>query len=114
MKRGNAELLGDIKEAIKRIESYTKGISYQTFLKDTQLQDAVIRNLEIIGEAVKGIPAEFKSQHKQIEWKQIAAFRDKIIHHYFGVNWDIVWDVLEKKLPELKGQIQALLKNGSK
>lgn len=107
-KRGNAELLGDIKEAIRRIESYTKGISYQAFLKDLKVQDAVVRNVEIIGEAVKNLPVDFKHKHHAVNWKNLAGLRDKLIHHYFGVNWDIVWSVVKEKLPEFKAQLEKL------
>jgi uncharacterized protein with HEPN domain len=108
-KRETRELLSDIREAIRRIELYTKGTDYQEFLKDIKVQDAVMRNLEIIGEAVKNIASDFKVRHKDIEWKNIAGMRDKIIHHYFGVNWDIVWDEIEEKLPRLKSRIESLL-----
>lgn len=108
-KRKTAEFLGDILESIKRIEGYTKGVSFQELLKNTLIQDAVIRNMEIIGEAVKNISDEFKKKHNEIEWKKIAGMRDKIIHFYFGVNWEIVWDVIRHKLPGLKQKIESIL-----
>jgi uncharacterized protein with HEPN domain len=107
-RRGNLERLADIQEAIKRIEHYTKDLTYQAFLKDTKTQDAVVRNLEIIGEAVKNLSTDFRRKHKNIDWKQIAGFRDRLIHDYFGVNWDILWNVVTEKLPELKEQIEDL------
>jgi len=109
-KRGDIEFLSDIKEAIKRIEEYTEKIDYDKFLKDKKTQDAVVRNLQIIGEAVKNISADFRKKHADIEWKQIAGLRDKITHYYFGVNWDIVWDVAENKLPELLRKVKGILK----
>ena len=111
-KRQDLELLRDIAEAVRRIENYLKGISYQKFSQDTKTQDAVVRNLEIIGEAVKNISTEFKKKHQQVEWAAIARMRDRLIHHYFGVNFEIVWDVVKEKLPELKLQIQAILNRG--
>ncbi len=108
-KRGNLEYVRDIKEAIKRIERYTKGNSYQNFLKDTKTQDAVVRNLEIIGEAAKNISTDFKKKYKDIEWKSIAGMRDRLVHKYFGVNWEIVWAVTKEKLPRLKSQVKKIL-----
>ena len=89
-KRKDAELLEDIKEAIKRIEIYTQKIEYKEFLKDTKTQDAVVRNLEIIGEAVKNISKELKKKFFQIPWKELAGLRDRLIHKYFGVNYEKV------------------------
>ena len=111
-KRSTEEFLYDILESVKRIDGYTKDISFQALLKNTMIQDAVIRNMEIIGEAAKNIPGEFKNKHSEIEWKKIAGMRDKIIHFYFGVNWEIVWDVIRHKLPSLKQRIELILKRG--
>lgn len=69
----------------------------------------MIRNLEVIGEAVRHIPADMRRKHKEVEWTLIAGTRDKLIHHYFGVNWEIVWNVLQEKLPSLKRDIQQIL-----
>jgi len=109
-KRGDIEFLSDIKEAVKRIKEYIKEMTLDKFLKDKKTQDAVVRNLQIIGEAVKNITADFKKKHTDIEWKKIAGLRDKITHYYFGVNWDIVWDVAKNKLPKLLGKIKDILK----
>ena len=108
-KRGDWEWAGDIAEAIRRIRFYTKGFTYPKFWGDTKTQDAVVRNLEIIGEAAKNISGEFKRNHGNIDWKQVAGMRDKLIHEYFGVNWEIVWDVVKLKLPELQRQIEELV-----
>lgn len=108
-KRENKVFLVDIKEAIERIESYIKKLDYEDFLQDLKTQDATVRNIEIIGEAVKNITIDFKKKYNDIEWKKLAGLRDKIIHYYFGVNWDIVWDVIKNKLPELKNNIQRIL-----
>lgn len=106
--RGDIEFLKDISEAIKRIDDYTKNMGYEDFLEDIKTQDAVVRNIEIIGEAAKNISLDFKYQHDDIEWRKIAGMRDKIIHFYFGVNLDIVWDVIQTKLPNLQIKINKL------
>ncbi|HOL21992.1 MAG TPA: DUF86 domain-containing protein [bacterium] len=109
-KRTDREFLRDIQEAITRIEKYTFKMKFKEFLNDTKTQDAVIRNIEIIGEAVKNISANFKQNHKDIEWKLIAGMRDRIIHFYFGIKWDVVWDVVKNNIPEFKSKIEYMLK----
>ena len=108
-KRGNKEFISDIKEAVERIEKYTGEMNYEMFLQDTKTQDAVIRNIEIIGEATKNLSDDFKKKYEDIEWKNIAGMRDKIIHFYFGVKWDVVWSVIHDKIPKLKIQIEQIL-----
>lgn len=108
-KRGQLASINDIKEAISRVESYTAGFDYQQFLNDTKTQAAILRNLEIIGEAAKSISAELRKKHKNIDWKNIAGMRDRLIHHYFGVNWEIVWGVVKEKLPALKEHVEKIL-----
>jgi len=109
-KRKDAELLEDIKEAIKRIEIYTQKIEYKKFLKDTKTQDAVVRNLEIIGEAVKNISKELKKKFFQIPWKELAGLRDRLIHKYFGVNYEVVWTIIRDELPEISLKIDKINK----
>lgn len=105
-KRGDIEFLNDIDEAIRRIEFYAQDIDYENFLEDIKTQDAVIRNLEIIGEAAKNITDELKEKHPQILWKDLAGIRDKLIHHYFGVNLEVVWTIIDEDLPQLRKEIQ--------
>ena len=102
--------LSDVLESIEKIEEYMKGVGNKTFSKDTQLQDSVMRRLEIIGEAVKSIPSDFRSKHPEIEWKKVAGMRDVLIHSYFGVNLERVWIVVKEDLPVLKKNIKAILK----
>jgi len=99
-----------ILESIKYIEEYTEGISKDDFLRSTKIQDAVIRRLEIIGEATKNIPPEWKETHSEVPWRRIAGIRDILIHEYFGIDFDLLWNVVKKDLPDLKRKISMILK----
>jgi len=112
--KGVIEVLSDIKEAITRIKKYTAKLNYDMFLKDIKTQDAVIRNFEVIGEAVKSLPYDLKTQYSQIPWNKIAGIRDRLIHHYFGVNYEIVWTIIKEDLLDLLKNINNLLINESK
>jgi uncharacterized protein with HEPN domain len=92
----------DIITAINKIEKYTRDMTKEDLAKNELVQDAVVRNLEVIGEAVKKIPDDVRDTHREIPWKKIAGLRDILIHEYFGVNMNIVWDVIENKLQQLK------------
>lgn len=107
--RGDVPALKDILEAIRRAQRYIGTMSLSEFLESTEKQDAVARNLSVIGEAVKKISPEFRRKHEEIEWTQIAGFRDKLVHDYYGVNLKILWDVIQEKLPGLKDQVTKLL-----
>ena len=106
MSRDYKVYLEDILEAIGKIRTYTVGMSADSFAADNKTLDAVLRNLEVIGEAVKRIPDEIRLQHQQVEWKKIAGLRDILIHQYFGIDAEIIWDVVHNKLPELERQIR--------
>ena len=108
MKKDPLIFLKHIRESIESIESYMEGYD-KHFFDDRKVQDAVIRRLEIIGEAVKNIPKEFTKKHKSIPWSEIARMRDKLIHKYFGVDLDLTFDVVKKDLPELKKNLDKIL-----
>lgn len=97
-----------IRDAIRQIVEYT-ATEKDSFLADRKTQDAVIRNLEIIGEATKRISPSLKSAHADVAWKPIAGMRDKLIHDYFGVNVQLVWEAVERDLPQLYEKVNELL-----
>jgi uncharacterized protein with HEPN domain len=101
-------LLNDILEAIGRIEQYIKGLSLEEFSKDQKTIDAVARNLEIIGEASNRLPDEFKEKYWEIEWYKVVGLRHRIIHEYFGIDIQIIWQILHKDLPELRIAISQI------
>jgi uncharacterized protein with HEPN domain len=98
--------LRHIGEAIEKILAYTSE-GEEAFRANTMAQDAVVRNFEIIGEAVKSLSADVKSLHPDVPWRNIAAMRDKLIHHYFGVNLDVVWDTIVNVLPEFRERVRT-------
>lgn len=102
--------LQDIMEATKKIEKYTKNLTFTEFRKNELVIDAVVRNLEIIGEATKKLPNETKNKATNVEWKKIAGLRDILIHEYFGVDLEIIWDIIKNKLPELKKEVMRISK----
>jgi uncharacterized protein with HEPN domain len=102
-----------VQDAIRRIQSYVTG-GRQEFRSDTKTQDAVVRNLEVIGEAVKQLSQATRDAHPTVPWKQIAGMRDKMIHEYFGVNLDLVWDAVVRDLPKLLAEVDAILASGGK
>src|SRR4030042_2412483 len=104
--------LKHILDEISFLLKKTNGLRFEEFMQNEVLKRACSRSLEIIGEATKNLPADFKKKHKDVEWKKISGLRDKIIHYYFGVNWDILWDVIKKRLPDLKRQIENILHYG--
>lgn len=100
--------LQSIFESIEKIENYTSS-GKDEFMKSTLIQDAVIRNLEIIGEATKNIPQDVKQHNSQIPWRQMAGLRDVLIHDYMGISLKIVWNVVQNELPQLKTMIKKIL-----
>jgi len=110
VKKDTGIFLKHILESIEWIQEFTFELDRKGFLDSVQVQDAVIRRLEILGEAAKNTPAQFRKNHSAIAWNKMTGMRDKLIHGYFGVDLDLVWKVVERDLPQLKEQIQKLLK----
>jgi uncharacterized protein with HEPN domain len=109
VKRNIKLYLQDIWESILAIEEYTQNIAEDDFYSNRQLQDAIVRRLEIIGEAVKNVDDDFRDKYPQIPWKEIAGMRDVVAHEYFGVKLDRVWDVVREDLPRLKQQMLLIM-----
>ena len=109
MKRNIKLYLQDIWESTLAIEEYTQNLAEVEFYSNRQVQDAIIRRLEIIGEAVKNIDDNFRNKYPQIPWKKIAGMRDIIAHEYFGVKLERVWDVVRKDLPHIKQQMLLIM-----
>ena len=108
-KRRDRDYLSDSTEAITRIEEYAKGLTYSDFMQDKKTQDAVVRNLEVIGEAAKGITSALRKRYPKIPWNDMARLRDRLAHHYFGINYEIVWSIVSEELPSVHDQLASLL-----
>ncbi|NPV51040.1 MAG: DUF86 domain-containing protein [Candidatus Methanofastidiosum sp.] len=109
MKKDLRIFLLHILDSIVLIEEYMKNKSKEDFKDSLSLQDMTIRRLEIIGEAIKNLPQEFKDNYTQVPWKKISGLRDKLIHEYFGIDIDLVWTIIVRDLPELKQNIEDIL-----
>jgi uncharacterized protein with HEPN domain len=110
MKKDAKVFVEHILDSIKKIKEFTRGISKKKFEKDIKLQDALIRRIEIIGEAVKNLPVNFKDKYTEIPWTEIAGMRDKLMHHYFGIDLNTVWKTLKEDMPELEKVIEKIIK----
>ena len=104
-------LFEDILESINKIGDYTKGSELETFISNPMLIDAVVRNIEIIGEASVKIPEEIKTKFSNVPWIKLKGIRNRIVHDYFGVDANIIWEIIEKDLDELKHHVEIALKN---
>ena len=109
MPRDSRVYLEDILDATRKITAYTGGLSKAAFLEDEKTIDAVVRNLEVIGEDVKKLPEDLRAQHSAVEWKKIAGLRDILIHEYFGLDTEIVWDIVQKKVAALDREVRTML-----
>jgi len=109
-KKDRKVLLNDILESISKIRKYTVGYNLDLFLEDDKTIDAVVRNFEIIGEVSSKIDEEFQIQHPEVEWKRMKGLRNRMIHDYSGIDYEVVWDIIENYLEELEFQIEQLLK----
>ncbi len=108
--RRDRDYVDDIRIAIERIQRFTAGMTRKQFESDEKTQDAVIRNLEVIGEAAKNVSAPTRRDNSAIPWHDLAGVRDKLIHQYFGVNFAIVWKIIKEELPLLLPELDEILK----
>lgn len=108
-KRDTTLLLQDMLESSQKIIAYTSGSDFDQFVSDNKTVDAVVRNFEIIGEAANRFDVEFKNANPQIDWARLRGFRNRLIHDYFGVDYEIVWEIIENDLEELIFQLQKLI-----
>ena len=102
----------DILDSIERIEEYSSSLKWEEFRKNNLVIDAIVRNFEIIGEAVKHIPKTIRDRYPDIEWREAAGFRDVLIHEYFGIDTEALWDTIKTNIPSFKKKIMAILQQG--
>jgi uncharacterized protein with HEPN domain len=107
-KRDPALLIQDMLNGIQKIKRYTSGVDRKSFLKDEKTIDAVVRNLEVIGEAARQLPGDFAARHSNIPWGQIAGLRNRIVHDYFGLDLEIIWQIIRHDLPQFEVQLEEL------
>ena len=107
--RSMAMYLRDIIEAIDDIESFVKGMTFDAFKRDKKTFAACVRNIEIMGEAVKNLPEDLKDEHDDVPWREVAGMRDKVVHAYFGVSHEIVWKTIHTRFPEFRERIKGIL-----
>jgi uncharacterized protein with HEPN domain len=107
-KREDGLLMQDILESINRIQEYVRGVQFDQLIDDLKTQDAIIRNLLIIGEAAKLFSDEFKSNYSSLPYREMTGLRDRLAHDYFGINYDIVWDIIQVDLPALRAELASI------
>ncbi|MEM1586629.1 MAG: DUF86 domain-containing protein [Candidatus Bathyarchaeia archaeon] len=110
-KRDYRDYLQDILDSIKDIEDFTRNMDFEDFARDRKTINAVIRSIEVIGEAVKHIPKLIRDKYPSIPWRKMAGMRDKLIHEYFGIDIKILWKTIKKDIPPLKPLIQNILES---
>ena len=113
MSRDYRQWLEDILEGCGKILRFTAQMSLDEFVEDEKTYDAVVRNLEIIGEAAKNVPDDIRLRYPSIEWRKIAGLRDIIAHEYFGIDNDILWDIIQNKVGSLQEEVRKLMDNGN-
>jgi len=101
-------LLNDMLDAIDRVEQYTQGMSFDAFSNDQKSIDAVVRNLEIVGEAANRLPDDFKEKHSSVEWYKVVGLRHRIVHEYFGIDLQIIWQIVHADLPSLRNTLSRI------
>ena len=111
MKKNPKIFLSHILESINEIEKDIAGLDELEFFRNTTVQDAVIRRLEIIGEATKNLPKSFRDKHPEIQWRKVAGLRDVIAHEYFGLSLKLIWKIVQNNIPELRAQISKILES---
>ena len=109
--RDYALYLKDILEAMQAIEKFVENMDFEDFQKNDIVSSAVIRKFEIIGEATKGLPETIRNKYPQVPWKEMAGMRDRLIHFYFGIKYDLVWHTIKDVIPQVKPVIQEILKD---
>ena len=107
--RNHSLYLTDILEALESIQSFVEGMGFEDFKQDNKTSSAVIRKLEVIGEAAKRVPESIKQKYPSVPWKEMAGMRDKLIHFYFGVNYELLWQTIKNRIPEIKPVISQIL-----
>ena len=109
MSRDYKLFLDDIRLSCEKIVRYTTGLTFKQLLEDEKTFDAVLRNLIVIGEGVKHLPLEVQQRHQQVEWREIAGFRDIAVHEYFGIDEEILWDIVQNEVPSLLAKLTEII-----
>jgi len=111
VKREIGDFVEDVIDAMDKALQFVEGMSYDEFAQDSKTVFAVVRAIEIIGEAVKNMPKDIREKHPEVPWKGMAGMRDKVIHGYFGVDMKVVWDTVKKRIPEVKPLFEKILRD---